>query len=146
MTVLAERGASAARSLSYAALAEYSRCGYRFLTERVLGLGSGEASVPGGGGGGELPPGARKPARGSGSGGPCTSCSRRRRSVAGRAPEDAEVAAALLRQDAAPGRAGEAAAMVDAWLGSELLAELREGGARFRPELAFRLGARRRAR
>ncbi len=50
LTVLAERGASAARSLSYAALSEYSRCGYRFLTERVLGLGGQSTAIAAGSG------------------------------------------------------------------------------------------------
>jgi ATP-dependent helicase/nuclease subunit A len=38
-------------TLSYSALAEYRRCGYRFYAERVLGLptGSGDAPVPGAG-------------------------------------------------------------------------------------------------
>ena len=48
MLALAERGTAAARSLSYAALADYRRCGYRFLAERVLRLGrDGEATVAG---------------------------------------------------------------------------------------------------
>ena len=44
---LTDGGAAAARSLSYAALSDYRRCGYRFLVERVIGLGRGyEASAP----------------------------------------------------------------------------------------------------
>ncbi len=39
MLALAERGTAAARSLSYAALADYRRCGYRFMAERVLQIG-----------------------------------------------------------------------------------------------------------
>ncbi len=40
MLALSDRGTAAARSLSYAALADYGRCGYRFLAERVLRLGT----------------------------------------------------------------------------------------------------------
>src|SRR5207248_3933567 len=36
-------------TLSYTALAQYMRCGYRFYVERVLGLPAVEASASGGG-------------------------------------------------------------------------------------------------
>ncbi len=55
MLALAERGTAAARSLSYAALADYRRCGYRFLAERVLQLGrDGEATIASSGGTGPV--------------------------------------------------------------------------------------------
>ncbi len=140
MTVLARRGASAARSLSYAALSEYSRCGYRFLIERVLGLGSGETASVAHGGGGE-----DRAARADGSVarlgfGRAVHELLETAAARGWAPPAAvEVEATLARQGAAPGRSDDAAAMVGAWLRSELLAELRAAGARFRPELGFRL-------
>jgi ATP-dependent helicase/nuclease subunit A len=137
MTVLAERGATAARSLSYAALAEYSRCGYRFLTERVLGIAlSGvEATAPG-----------------SSSGDPALGNAEARMGF-GRAmhelleesalggwsaPSPGSVESALSRHGVDSGeRAEDAAALVDGWLASPLLAELRD--ATPRPELGFRL-------
>jgi len=164
MLALAERGSSAARNLSYAALADYSRCGYRFLTERVLGLGfDAEAAGP------MEPDAAEEPSAvidfdeepeappGTGDDGPSPAESaafRHSRLGFGRAvhellelsaredwrePGPEEVEAALGREGGDPGDAARALAMVQAWLTSPLLAELREAGARFRPELAFRI-------
>ncbi len=135
LTVLAERGASAARSLSYAALAEYSRCGYRFLTERVLALGTGgSASAPG------TPAGAQDEARARLGFGRAVHEMLEASALSGwRAPGEAAVVAALVRQGADPKRAGEAAELLERWLESSLLAGLRDAGAKLRPELGFRL-------
>jgi len=145
LLALSERGGSAARSLSYAALAEYNRCGYRFLTERVLGLGAGrEASTLG----------APAPAERIADGEPVAGEQRRSRLGFGRAvhallersaragwqaPETSTIEAALASEGADPGLAEEAAALVSGWLGSPLLAELLAAGAQLRPELPFRL-------
>ena len=132
---LADGGAAAARSLSYAALSDYRRCGYRFLVERVIGLGRGyEASAP------------ATSSAGSDAGG-------RRRMGFGRAahsllewsarngwsePGADRIDSALAREGAAGAEARARDAVV-AWLGSDLLAELRDGGATFRPEVPFRI-------
>jgi len=161
---LAEGGAAAARNLSYAALADYERCGYRFLIERVIGLGGRiEAAVPGEAGGGdehdeevrhdwdepltrtdlerEADPGA-------------ASRLRRSRMGFGRAvhellewsarnrwamPPEQLVGAALLREGAASDEVDRAREMLEGWLRSPLLAELTGvEGASFRPEVSFR--------
>ncbi len=135
LTVLAERGASAARSLSYAALAEYSRCGYRFLTERVLALGAqGTASAPG------TPAGAQDEGRARLGFGRAVHELLEASALAGwQAPGEDAVIAALVRQGADPGRAGEAGELLERWLASSFLAGLRADGATLRPELGFRL-------
>jgi ATP-dependent exoDNAse (exonuclease V) beta subunit len=135
LTVLSERGASAARSLSYAALAEYSRCGYRFLTERVLALGAhGAASAPGPGSGAEDEGRARL-----GFGRAVHELLEAAALAGWRHPDPGSVEAALVRQGAEPGRVGEATDLLERWLASELLGGLREEGAKLRPELGFRL-------
>lgn len=153
LLALSERSGSAARNLSYAALADYSRCGYRFLIERVLGLGSDSEPAAAGGGRGEGPdppeeptPGPTenvlaKPARGTALG-------------LGRAvhellegsarngwnrPTSERVVAALAREGGDPTAAARAAALVDGWLDSSLRAELVEQGAAFRGEVPFRV-------
>jgi len=138
MLALAERGTAAARTLSYAALAAYKRCGYRFLAERALQLGrESEATVSG--------PDGPLPPRPAGTGGSLGF---------GRAvhellewsarngwpePPGALVSATTRREGLDAAASEHAAAMVEAWLGSELLGELRAKGARFRPEVPFRI-------
>ncbi len=151
-----ERGAAAARTLSYAALADYRRCGYRFLTERLLGLGadaraavSGEASPAD-----EADPGMEwdeEPRVGET---PAPADARAARMGFGRGVHDllewsarndwrepsAELAAATMTaQGSNREAAGRAIELVQGWLGSELLEELRADGSGFSPELPFRL-------
>jgi ATP-dependent exoDNAse (exonuclease V) beta subunit len=144
LLALAERGTAAGRSLSYAALADYRRCGYRYLAEKVIGLGAGApASAPAGNGpdgsDASRPPDAREERKGFG------------RAVHGllewsarngwRSPPE-ELVAATLSGEGLEGEEhlGRATEMTGGWLASPLLAELREQGAEFRPELPFRIG------
>jgi ATP-dependent helicase/nuclease subunit A len=146
------QGAIAA--LSYSALADYARCGYRFYVERVLGLApssdrlaSGEAAssdpdelV------GEPDLGPEQPAP----------LARERRFAFGSAvhallewsarnrwrPPSAERCEAALRQEGLPGEAGEverAREMADRWLGSELCRSLSRPLVRVHPEAPFLL-------
>lgn len=131
MLALAERGTAAARSLSYAALAEYGRCGYRFLAERVLRLGADEAAgVPGADG---------KPS-GMGFGRAVHELLDEAARASWRPPSPEAVAAATGREGFVANEAERAAALVGAWIASPLLAELRDEGAEFRPEVPFRIG------
>ncbi len=162
MLALGERGGSAARSLSYAALAEYDRCGYRFLTERVLGLGGErDASTPmqplegslEEWGSDEEP---SRPEAGADLESLTASAGARRRSRLGfgravhallersarqdwRSPLREAVEITLAAEGADPGLAPKAEQLVGGWLDSPLLGELRSAGARFRPELPFRI-------
>ncbi len=159
MPALTERGGSAARSLSYAALADYNRCGYRFLTERVLGLGEGiEAAGPleplgGGERGGPLdsdeeptdpgpdPKLAAQRASGLGFGRAVHALLERAAREGWRNPDPLTVAELLAREGvSAENRIEGATGMLEGWLHSPLLAELREAGASFRPEVPFRIG------
>ena len=163
LTGFGERGAAAARSLSYAALADYERCGYRFLVERVVGLGRhGEAAVPdapqdeGRAGAAAVREWDERSFVGDGGDGQSTPAGAREARIAfGRAvhallegsarngwrPPPAEtVAAALRREGGRPADAARAEAMLAGWLNSPLLAELRDDpAARFRPEVPFRM-------
>ena len=135
MLALAERGTAAARSLSYAALADYERCGYRFLAERILRLGAateirlarrrrGRRPAVGHG----LRPGRPRAAR-----------------VVG-----AELVAAAARGPWSPPRSGARASatrgraaprsMIGAWIGLGAARRARGAGAAFRPEVPFRIG------
>lgn len=166
---LADGGAAAARSLSYVALADYGRCGYRFLIERVIGLGSGpQAATPEASGGsrldsGEEPTGREWDERPDGNGdatepiddGEAVSPAlRHARMGFGRAvhellewsarngwalPDERVRAAALAREGAAPDADARLLAMLEGWIASPLLAELRASGGSFRPEVGFRL-------
>jgi hypothetical protein len=135
MLALAERGTAAARTLSYAALADYQRCGYRFLAERILRLGGdgdGIAAGPDGGG-------ARR-SGGLGFGRAVHELLEWSARSSWR-PPPAELVATTLHREGIDGEAGaRAAELVAGWLGSELLAELRGGDATFRPEVRFRIG------
>jgi ATP-dependent exoDNAse (exonuclease V) beta subunit len=160
LLALGERGGSAARSLSYAALAEYDRCGYRFLTERVLGLGAGreatafgvaaaapperraDEEIPAAAAEDVGPPSERATSgRGSrlGFGRAVHALLERSAREGWRAPEPATVEAKLAREGAAPELVEVASGLVSGWLASPLLAELIDAGARLRPELPFRL-------
>ncbi|MCB0876559.1 MAG: UvrD-helicase domain-containing protein [Solirubrobacterales bacterium] len=132
LLALADRPAAAARTLSYAALADYERCGYRFLAERVLRLGAGadigtgdrDGAGPGGAGFGravhEL---LEWSARNS-----------------WRPPTASDAESALRIEGFGSAEAARAAELVAGWAGSPLLAELRADGAAFRPEVPFRIG------
>jgi len=143
--------APAAGHLSYAALATYSGCHYRFYVERVIGLGAPTVREEHreGDDGGERPQADELPAPATGP---------RERSLAiGNAvhatleasarrswapPDGAELETNLARE----GLRGDAEArdrveaLVDGWLTSELRAELEASGARIRPEVPFVLG------
>jgi ATP-dependent exoDNAse (exonuclease V) beta subunit len=123
-----------AGALSYSALSDYERCGYRFYVERVLGLTGTEAAV--------APTDDEAPA------GP----EARRRFGPGLAVHallewssehrwmepDAERVAAALREQGLPSGDDEverALELVRGWLGSDLLTEVRD--ARTTPELPF---------
>jgi len=138
LTELGAGGAAAARSLSYAALADYGRCGYRFLVERVVGIDElADASTP-------------ERADGETDDRPDV---RRERMGFGRAvhellewcarngwamPPDDVIEAALQRESAGRDSAPRAREMLAGWLGSGLLAELREYEGALRPEVPFR--------
>ena len=137
-----ERGAAAARTLSYAALADYRRCGYRFLTERVLGLGAGVTAAVAGEGSPDDGEGAgfewdEEPPRAPS---PTPADARAARMGFGRGVHDllewtarnewrlpsGELAAATMAaQGSTAESAGRANELVSGWLGSDLLAELR---------------------
>jgi ATP-dependent helicase/nuclease subunit A len=137
--------------LSYSALADYSRCGYRFYVTRVLGLAAaepgpealalegdelaGEADL----GAGDARPGARE--RRFGFGAAVHSMlewsARNRWAAPGR-----ERCAALLRGEGLAGSPRElerATAMVRAWLASPLRAALASPSVRLHPETPFML-------
>ena len=134
MLALAERGTAAARTLSYAALADYRRCGYRFLAERVLQIGrEGEATVA-------SPEGPSPPRPGGmGFGRAVHELLEWSARSSWRSPPEAIVAATLRREGFEPGVDASAAELVDGWLGSDLLAGLRDEEATFRPEVPFRI-------
>lgn len=154
-------GAAAARSLSYSSLAAFERCGYRFLTERVLGLGGEEAAaIPESTDGRLDDAGAtiarewdERPAAPGDAGGGETEAQRSRMGF-GRAvhellewsarndwalPGARARAAALAREGAAADADARLSAMLEGWLSSPLLGELRASGAALRPEVSFRL-------
>jgi hypothetical protein len=133
MLALAERGAAAARSLSYGALADYERCGYRFLAERVLRLGAGADPLPGD------PEAAGRPS-GMGFGRAVHELLEWSARNSWRQPEEDRVAVSLGREGFGGREAARAGEMVAAWTGSALLAGLVADGAGFRPEVPFRIG------
>ncbi|MFN8113056.1 MAG: UvrD-helicase domain-containing protein [Solirubrobacterales bacterium] len=133
MLALAERGAAAARSLSYAALADYERCGYRFLAERVLRLGAGADPLPGD------PEAAGRPS-GMGFGRAVHELLEWSARNSWRQPEPERIAAAVGREGFGDREAARAGEMIAAWTGSELLAGLVADDASFRPEVPFRIG------
>jgi ATP-dependent exoDNAse (exonuclease V) beta subunit len=147
----------AAGHLSYAALADYERCGYRFYAERVLGLASlepgseepaplesdevlAEADLAQAAPGDGIPkPGVRERrlAFGNAVHGLLEWSARNRWATPAR-----ERCEALLRQEGLGAEAGEvdrALHLVGGWLGSELCASLRSARVRLRPEAPFLL-------
>ena len=142
--------------LSYAALADYERCGYRFYAERVLGLASldpgsdepaplesdevlGEADLAAAAGADEIPPPGlreRRLAFGNAVHGLLEWSARNRWAAPAR-----ERCEALLRQEGLAGDEDVARAMelVKGWLGSELRASLSGARVRVRPEAPFLL-------
>jgi len=149
--------APAAGHLSYAALADFERCGYRFYAERVLGLRSldpgSEDPVPpepdeqpsdaevateleahGGG----LPVRERRLAFGNAVHGLLEWSARNRWARPG-----AELCSSLLRGenlDAGSDEVERALGLVGGWLDSELCASISSSRARLRPEAPFLLG------
>jgi ATP-dependent exoDNAse (exonuclease V) beta subunit len=138
--------------LSYSALAEYGRCGYRFYVERVLGVRAGAispAATSGGAEGEGDEPGAPdelpEPAD------PTAEAAARRRPLAignavhaalewsaangWRRPPEATLSALVAREGLAGDAAAEIRASVDAWLDSPLRRELE--GWRIRSEVPF---------
>lgn len=134
MLALAERGTAASRSLSYAALAGYRRCGYRFLAERVLQLGrDGQATVAGPDG-----PAPSKPG-GMGFGRAVHELLEWSARNGWDEPPSPLVEATMRREGFDKAAAGRASGLVAGWLGSEFATELRSGAATFRPEVPFRI-------
>lgn len=133
MLALSERGTAAARSLSYAALADYGRCGYRFLAERVLRLGT-DADLPSGN------PDAAPRGSGMGFGRAVHELLEWSARNGWRQPADEAVAATVGREGFGTAEAERAASLVAAWTDSPLLASLGDAGATFRPEVPFRIG------
>jgi ATP-dependent helicase/nuclease subunit A len=124
----------AAGHLSYSALALYGRCGYRFFTERVVGLPPRD-SAPGQLGPDDERPGADRYGFGNAVHALLEWSARR-----GWREPDPELCRELLRREQLQAGAEEverARGMVAAWLGSELCRELEAGGARLRPEMPF---------
>ncbi len=144
MLALAERGTAAARSLSYAALADYRRCGYRFLAERVLQLGrDGEATVAGPEGPGrELTGGSGRSARSGGGMGFGRAVHELLEWSARNgwgAPPPSLIEATMRREGFGSEAAGRAGGLIDGWLRSGLASELEGDGAILRPEVPFRV-------
>ena len=121
-------------SLSYAALQEHARCGYRFYVERVLGLAEPSiGSDPG-------PAGAGHRDRAMRIGNAVHELLRGSAEQRWAIPGEAAVAAALSRQQLDPADAalaGRVGGMVAAWVESPLCAELRGQRARLRAEHPF---------
>jgi ATP-dependent helicase/nuclease subunit A len=142
----------AAGHLSYAALADYERCGYRFYVKRVLGIREpesigaepGEADVDQLIGEADLGPGEPAPDAGerrlrfgTAVHGLLEWSARNRWARPGR-----ERCGALLRQeglDPADGEVARALELVDGWLESDLRASLEVPRVRLRPEMPFML-------
>ena len=129
---LSERGAAAARSLSYAALAAYERCGYRFAIERVVGLDAPGAVRLDTTGGAPPSPAVGRIAFGNAVHALLEWSARNRFA----APSEAQIEGLLATEGLAADRAEEAARQISDWLASPLLAEL---AATARPEVPFRL-------
>ena len=122
----------AMRPLSYSALAEHRRCGYRFWAERVLGLPAVEP------GPGSAASAGRQARFGFGSAvHRLLEWSARNRWVE---PGGGQARRFLAGEglDPTDALAGQALDHVRGWLGSELCSELR-GGGRLRPEVPFLL-------
>jgi hypothetical protein len=146
---------AAERHLSYAALADFQRCGYRYYVERVLRLspGAGQAT----GSSDEMPahareadedltpdearaqPGARELRLGFGN---AVHALLERSARTRWARPSADAVRAALRREGLEGEADElerAEHMIGAWLDSELLAGLTAARGRPRPEVPFLL-------
>ncbi len=116
--------------LSYSALSDYERCGYRFYAERVLGLS--ELVEPGAGANGGEHSGAL--AFGSAVHSLLEWSARNRWAE----PEPRLVAERLVAHGGAPAQADRALALVRGWLASDLARELRDLPSR--SEVPFVLG------
>jgi ATP-dependent exoDNAse (exonuclease V) beta subunit len=131
---------SAVGHLSYSALADYERCGYRFYVERVVGVGpepiddraeDSEAGEVG-------PIGAARElrlARGNAVHAALEWSARRGWQVPG--PDELTAICARAGLDREGDDAGAVGELVNSWIGSSLCAELGEPGVRLRPEVPF---------
>ncbi|MGI9556724.1 MAG: UvrD-helicase domain-containing protein, partial [Solirubrobacterales bacterium] len=146
---------AAERHLSYAALADYRACGYRYYVERVLGIRAGrsadeatetesigtEQEQPRVSSSERSQPSARALRLGFGN----AVHSLLERSVRSRwsAPSEAAIATALRREGlaATDAEVERVESMIGGWLSSALLTELRGPGSRARPEVSFLLQA-----
>jgi ATP-dependent helicase/nuclease subunit A len=131
--------------LSYSALADYKSCAYRFHVERMLGMAAPAGALhpedtTGAGDGPEAAKGSARDAR-LGFGNAVHGALERSAARAWEAPGDGELAELLAAEGVDdPAELTRARAMVDGWLGSELLAELRGSGARAEVPFALEIG------
>ncbi|MGH2954794.1 MAG: UvrD-helicase domain-containing protein [Solirubrobacterales bacterium] len=132
--------------LSYSALADYERCAYRFYVERMLGMApppgalhpEGAASDDSGDG---LDPFGGERERRLGFGNAVHAALERCAAQGWRAPGGEELAALLAAQGIEhDGELARAREMVDGWLASDLLAELRDAKPRAEVPFALALG------
>ncbi len=127
----AAAGEEAVSRLSYSALSDYERCGYRFYVERVLGLGEGAVGAAGA----AAAERARRFGLGNAAHGLLDWSARNRWAAPGRTGIEAALAAEGLAADAAEvARVGD---LVGRWLDSPLCAELGGRDVRLRPEVPF---------
>lgn len=141
---------SSASELSFTALASYEKCGLRFLAEYEIGMRPDDSEL------GSSRPGDDEFDLPSTSGNDTTESLRARRFGIGNAvhsllewsarnrwqpPGTDRVTASIEREtlEATGDRVEKAGNMVSAWLGSELLADLKERRLSFRPEESFLL-------
>jgi ATP-dependent exoDNAse (exonuclease V) beta subunit len=124
----------AARHLSYSALALYGRCGYRFFTERVVGLPPRDSSP------GQLGPDDERPGADRYGFGNAVHAALEWSARRGWREPDPELCRELLRREQLQGDAEQVErtrGMVADWLSSDLCRELEGRGARVRPEMPF---------
>jgi ATP-dependent exoDNAse (exonuclease V) beta subunit len=132
--------------LSYSALADYERCAYRFYVERMLGMAPPPAPLHPEGVGDETgvdgaDPFADERERSLGFGNAVHAALERCAAEDWRSPGDEELGGLLAAQGIDdPGERARARAMVEGWLGSDLLAELRDTEPRAEVPFALRLG------
>jgi ATP-dependent exoDNAse (exonuclease V) beta subunit len=109
--------------LSYSALSEYARCGYRFYVERVLGISEPERELGEDHSNGDSPAGPARQRYGPGVAVhellEWSALNRWRR------PSEAQVEAALAEQGADPAQGGRAMELISGFLDSPLAAELK---------------------
>ena len=128
--------------LSYSALADYERCGYRFYVERMLGLSEPPGRLhPDAGGeqvGADSPGAIDAASRSRGFGNAVHAALEWSAAADWKPPGDARLSRLLETELVTePGQLERAREMIDGWLASSLLAELR--GAETRAEVPFAL-------